>query len=128
MKWFWQRDDKPVPDQPFRPDPLDPAPMRRLLEKAVDELLPAAVDEATPDVLDGLVDRYTEVQLARLIKAWAEYQHELMPDLVDAHAELAYEQVMYEADERDLLELRLAREAAHARLRGRDDIPRHTEE
>ncbi|MFC7245225.1 hypothetical protein ACFQO7_22340 [Catellatospora aurea] len=139
MRWFWQREDEgPVAEEPFRPGRVDHGPFQNDLLATVNRLLPSAVDEATPHVLDGLIDRYTAVQMARLVKQWAIYQHELMPELIEAQAELAYETVMYEADQRDLIERRHARDAAYARLTGTEelrpqpltepDVPRRPEE
>jgi hypothetical protein len=119
MSWFSRRavpeDDY---DLPKRPEPVAHEAFRRELEAMVAKFLPHGVDEATPHVLDRLIDRYTLIQIARLVKAWAIYQDELMPHLVRARADLAYEEVQWESRRRDLDELRIARDAAMRELAG----------
>ena len=122
MAWIGRKEqvelDQDLP--PFRPEAADSAAFRAELMALIDKLLPAAVDEATPHVLDKMIDKHTLVRVARLTRQLAEYQENLMPYLIDARAELAYEEVVHEAEQRNLAELRAARDAAVRKLSGSD--------
>jgi len=123
VSWFRRRAEDYEP-APFRPDPINVSELQARVQQHIDALLPSAIDEALPHVLDDWVDRSIEVEMARRLRALTEYQDKLMPFLVEARAEAAAEAIVNDADQRQLAELRLARDEAVRELLGTGRLPR----
>lgn len=122
MSWFSRRGGPGGQELPEFPAPVSHEEFRKDLIAAVEQFLPHGVDEATPHVLDRLIDRYTKIQQVRRERDWARYRADLLPRLVEAMADAAYQGMLWETRHRRLEELRVARDAAVAALAGPDAV------